>query len=404
MPSDLDKVLSSFGQNDSSSEKPTPEVSSPDNSEPEASADIEKSDRSQVRQYPCSSCGAEVVFDPGTSSMKCPYCQAETELPQNEERVEELDFEAFLKNAAEDSETEEVNTRKCDSCGAEASFAPGEAAGECPFCGSPVIVQGGTTKQIRPRGLLPFKITRKKALSSFREWIHGLWFAPNKLKKYARHDAKLDGVYVPYWTYDCVTVSHYTGQRGEHYWVTEHYTTMVNGKSQSRTRRVRKTRWYPASGVVKMSFDDILVLASRSLPRKYADKLEPWDLENVAAYSDDFLSGFKAQSYQVGLEEGFGQAREIMEKPIRNAIRADIGGDEQRIHTVNTSYSDITFKHLLLPVWISSYRYKERVFRFLVNARTGEVQGERPWSFWKITLAILGGLAIIGTIVAIILR
>jgi hypothetical protein len=40
-------------------------------------------------------------------------------------------------------------------------------------------------------------------------------------------------------------------------------------------------------------------------------------------------------------------------------------------------------------VWISAYRYRDRTFRFIVNARTGQVQGERPWSVLKVTLAVI---------------
>ncbi len=73
-----------------------------------------------------------------------------------------------------------------------------------------------------------------------------------------------------------------------------------------------------------------------------------------------------------------------MQVVIRTDVRADIGGDDQRIHQLNTSYSGITFKHLLLPVWISAYRFNQKVYQVMVNARTGEVQGDRPFSIWKI--------------------
>ncbi|MBV9774716.1 MAG: hypothetical protein JO040_12240, partial [Gemmatimonadetes bacterium] len=78
----------------------------------------------------------------------------------------------------------------------------------------------------------------------------------------------------------------------------------------------------------------------------------------------------------------------------------DIGGDEQRIHSTDTRYDDVTFKHILLPVWISAYRYREKVYRRLVNARTGEVQGERPWSWIKIALLVLfvAALVIVGVV------
>ena len=143
-----------------------------------------------------------------------------------------------------------------------------------------------------------------------------------------------------------------------------------------------------------MNFDDILVLASRSLPPKQADALEPWDLKNLVPYGDEYLSGFLAESYTVSLEEGFRKAQGIMETAIRAAACRDIGGDHQRIHSVRTWYQNITFKHILLPIWISAYRFKEKVYRFLVNGRSGEVQGERPWSWVKILLAVLGGLVV----------
>jgi hypothetical protein len=152
---------------------------------------------------------------------------------------------------------------------------------------------------------------------------------------------------------------------------------------------VQRTRWSYVSGRVENTFDDILVLASNSLPRKIAQRLEPWDLKNLVPYRDEYLSGFVAESYQVDLPQGFESAKQIMDGVIRQTICRDIGGDHQRIASVETQYENVTFKHTLLPVWISAYRYREQVFRFLVNARTGEVQGERPYSAWKITVLVL---------------
>jgi len=91
-----------------------------------------------------------------------------------------------------------------------------------------------------------------------------------------------------------------------------------------------------------------------------------------------------------------------MEEPIRNTVRRDIGGDHQQIDTVSTQYSNITFKHILLPLWLSAYRYHDRTYRFMVNARTGEVRGERPYSFWKVTLFISAILSVIAMIVLLV--
>jgi hypothetical protein len=75
-------------------------------------------------------------------------------------------------------------------------------------------------------------------------------------------------------------------------------------------------------------------------------------------------------------------------------VKYNIGGDEQRVSNVDTDVSDVTFKHILLPVWLEAYKYRGRTFRFVVNGRTGRVQGERPYSAWKITFAVLLGLII----------
>lgn len=347
----------------------------------------------QQRQFPCKNCGANLRFEPGQSTLKCPYCHVENEIPTSAEVIEEIDFRATLANLASSQATEETLTVKCTACGAESSLNPSVTADRCVFCGSPIVTQGHPHRQIRPKSLLPFHIKLQQADAAFKQWLDSLWFAPNDLKKFA-YAGSLKGVYIPYWTYDADTDSHYTGQRGDDYWETQSYTAMVNGKPTRQTRQVRKTRWRSVSGRVHNTFDDILILASNSLPRKYTESLEPWDLANLVPYTDEYLAGFVAESYQVPLDEGFGHAKTIMDEHIAASIRQDIGGDHQRIHSTDTRYDDITFKHVLLPLWISAYRYRDRSFRFLVNARTGEVCGERPYSAAKIALAVLAALIV----------
>ena len=154
-------------------------------------------------------------------------------------------------------------------------------------------------------------------------------------------------------------------------------------------------RWRPASGSVARRFDDVLVVGSKSLPRDLAEETAPWDLENLVSYKDEYLSGFTAERYQIDVRSGWVRAQERMEAVIRGDVRRDIGGDHQRIHSLDTSHRSITFKHVLLPLWICSYRYRGKIYRFLVNARTGEIQGQRPWSWVKIALAALAVAALI---------
>jgi len=352
----------------------------------------------QDRHFPCKQCGAQLDFAPGTTALQCPYCGSQTPIPQSEEQIAELDYREYLAKAESSHECQEDQRIKCGKCGAETTMPPDVMANLCPFCGANLVLTARSARLLKPAAILPFQFTREQAFESFRRWIGGLWFAPTELRQFAQSEGKLAGVYVPYWTYDSDTTTFYRGARGDDYFDTESYTTTVNGKSVSRTRQVRKTRWRPASGTVWNRFDDVLVLASKSLPRQYADRLDPWDLANLMPYADEFLSGFRAESYQLDLAQGFDRAREIMDDGIRASIRRDIGGDHQRIDSVKTSYEKITFKHILLPVWLSAYRYRDKVYRTLINARTGEVQGERPFSAWKIAGAVIAALAVIALI------
>jgi hypothetical protein len=141
------------------------------------------------------------------------------------------------------------------------------------------------------------------------------------------------------------------------------------------------------------------VLGSRALPQRFTDALEPWDLTALEPYAPEYLAGFRAEGYSVPLDEGFDEARTRMDAMIRRDIKFDIGGDRQRIHSMDVDLSGMTFKHILLPVWLAAYKYRGTSYRFVVNGRTGRVQGERPYSAIKITLAVIAGLilaAIVG--------
>lgn len=351
------------------------------------------------RHFPCAQCGAKVEFSPGTQSLACPFCGHENAVPQSEVQVEEEDFRAALDELSRGDDQQDYLDVKCDACGAEVHGLGSTTALSCPYCNSNIVATAKSRRLIKPKALLPFRVTREQAQKSFTEWLGGLWFAPSELKQAAINEGRLGGMYMPAWTFDCDATTAYTGQRGDAYYVTVPYTYVANGKTRTGMRRERRIRWSPAAGTVFNRFDDVLVLASHSLPREHAEALEPWDLKEVVPYDDAYLSGFGAESYQVDLPTGFAEGRAKMRPMIQQTIRADIGGDEQRIASMSTRHERVTYKHILLPAWISAYRFRNKVFRFMVNARTGEVRGERPWSAPKIAGAVLIGLVIVAAIV-----
>jgi ribosomal protein S27E len=333
-------------------------------------------------------------FDPQSGMMKCQSCGRTEAVATPTTVVVSHPLEDALANAKPLSEVAlQVN---CDGCGSVVVFEPPEVAGACSFCGAMIVAQAkAADPMIAPDAVLPVKVTKEAAQTEVRQWIATRWFAPNALQKMAQQEG-IAGVYIPFWTYAADTSSQYAGARGTHYFVTEYYTTRdSNGNEVQESRQVMQTSWAPASGLVSRRFDDVLVPATKSVNETRLNALEPWDLPALCAYDPEYLAGFKAQRYQVDLPSGFEKAKVVMENVISQDVRRDIGGDEQRIDRVQTTTSNETFKHLLLPVWIGAYRFQGKVFQVVVNARTGEVQGERPYSAMKITLLVLGILILI---------
>ncbi len=354
-------------------------------------------DTGEEHRFPCEQCGADLRFDAAKGGLTCDHCGFHSEIDEGAGAVaaiKELDFNTALNAQLPDAEVEELRILSCPNCAAHISFDDGSHATECPFCATPVVTDTGTHRQIKPKGVVPFALEERTARKAMGEWLGRLWFAPNGLQEYARKGRKLQGIYVPYWTFDADTKSKYSGQRGTAYYVTR--TVTRNGKKT--TQRVRKIRWRPKSGRVARFFDDVLVLASRSLPKRYTDALQPWDLSALEPYRPDFLAGFAAEGYAVELPQGYDEARAHMDRVILRDVKFDIGGDEQRVHNIDTIVRDITFKHVLLPVWMAAYKYRGKSYCFVVNGQSGKVQGERPWSAWKITFAVILGLILAGGI------
>lgn len=339
--------------------------------------------------FPCEKCGANLTFNPGTESLKCRHCGHESEIHESVSPILEYDFHSTLQKLDGAAPSVQNNVIDCHACGAQFEFEQNMHAAECPFCGTAVISESKQHRQIQPRSLLPFRIDEKSAHKAYEKWLNRLWFAPNSLKKLARKDRPMHGMYVPYWTYDSYCVTHYRGQRGTIYHVPETVRVKINGNWTTQTRMVAKIRWIPVSGVVERNFDDVLVYASDTLPRNMAHELEPWDIDQLTPYQAQYLSGFQSEMYQVPLEQGFDIAKSRMHPVIRQDIHADIGGDRQQISQMQTQYNKIRFKHILLPFWVAGFRYRQKNYQFIINGRTGEVHGKRPYSWIKITLAAI---------------
>lgn len=360
-------------------------------------------DDGRGRIFPCPECGADLVFHIGDQELRCPYCGGVKTIELGDQTaIQEQDFAATLerlrlqKEQQADSPVEHSEVR-CESCGGEVIFEGTLTSSACPYCGSPIqrdkIHQGGF--RVPVDAVLPFKVEERLAGFQLTKWVKSRWFAPNDFKKTGA-EGKFNGVYLPFWTFDSLTYTSYSGQRGDNYTV-----TVGSGKNR---RTETRTRWSSRSGKFQRFFDDVLVNATKELPVEHIDNLAPWPLQDCAPFKQEYLAGHLARTYDLGLEDGFTIARARVKQELHADCCRRIGGDKQIVDRMDVRLDALTFKHLLLPVWMLAYRYRGRRFNVFINAVTGEVHGDRPYSWIKITLAVLAAVAAVIGIYAMMQR
>jgi len=351
--------------------------------------------------FSCKKCGADLEYNPELLSLECPFCGVINKIEKGKKKIKEKDYEEFLEELEDKEPVIEKKTSGCSSCGSVFSVEPDTISTECPYCATPVVLHDKISKFIKPAGIHPFRITSENAREKFSKWIKKRWFLPNEMKGLEFPEKKLTGIYLPYWTYDANSISYYSGERGIEKSTTKSYTVFENGENVTKTKEVKYTDWEDTSGVIFNPFNDVLIAAGKTIPERFNNLIKPWKLKDLSPFKEEYLSGFRAEKYSIGVKEGFKIAKETMDAEIRELVKTDIGGDEQKIHNVKTRFDKISFKHILLPLWMSSFRYKNKVYRFVVNGVTGELQGNRPWSWKKIMLLILIIAAVIAGITII---
>jgi len=337
--------------------------------------------------FVCQNCGSIMKFDINKQKFACSSCKTEYDLQTLSDVVKENDFNSYLEREKATTPFEGMAVVACQQCGMEISFSDSQFSTTCPMCGSTQIATAKQSAGIPPDGVIPFKIDKKDAQERFKAWVKSRWFAPNDFKKrYA--EGGLSGMFLPFWTYDAFAISHYSGR---------------GGKNRTEKGRDGKTRtvtdWYPVSGVVSASFDDVQVCASNK--EKNVEGILPYDtINNTKPFSTGYLSGYYAEVYKIKADKGFESAKRIMENTLRSLAAKDIRRryDKADVQSLNTKYSGVTYKHVLLPLWSSAFGYNGKTYGYLINGETGKVSGSRPYSAIKIALAAIGTVAAIGAL------
>ncbi|MEO5712730.1 MAG: zinc ribbon domain-containing protein [Luteolibacter sp.] len=360
---------------------------------------------SALRKHPCPECGGDAEWNASKKALACPYCGTIVPWSDGEDPMGAAIVEHDLETALSSVQPEDRGLRaekksvKCESCQAISIFDPDRAAQRCDFCGSPSIVPMDDLRDvITPESLLPAVIPSTQVRDQLRQWYGSRWWAPNKLKRAAMTDT-LHGIYLPYWTFDAHVDAYWTAEAGYHYYETETYEDS-NGRTQ--TRQVQRTRWEDAAGQLAHFFDDDAVPGTVGVHTGLLRKVEPFPtLTDLKPYEPAYVRGWTVERYQVDLRQASEMSKQQMDATIYQLCSREVPGDTQRNLQVQSDYQGRTFKHVLVPVWLTTYTYGAKSFQVVVNGYTGKMAGEHPLSWVKITLAVLTAIIVIFIIIAL---
>ncbi len=345
-------------------------------------------DTIQETDKKCDCCGGVMDFNPAKGNLVCPYCGTEKEIQVNNKAftAQEQRFDLSGKKNTCDWGTA-TKTVVCKSCGAKTVYDVNEIANECPYCGSNQVMEAADENVMAPGGVVLFKLDAKAASDRFRHWIRGKFFCPKLAKDSARPKA-FKGIYVPFWTFDSQTSSQYSGRYG--------INRTVRDKDGKTTV---KTTWYHTHGSISYMMDDILVCASSKQNEAMLREIEPYNTKDAAEYRPEYMAGFMAERYTIDSKDAWNTARDrmdaILREEIEQKIRRERHADQIGHIDIQTVHKNVTYKYLLLPVWMSSFQYKGNIYHFMVNGQTGEVGGESPISWIKVFFVIAAVIAVL---------
>lgn len=350
---------------------------------------LQPPDPKLLRGAPCPACGSP--REPG--SRFCTACGLPFEVP---------DENASPSVSQIQAKPIDLHRFQCDNCGSMIQATMGERSIRCPFCDSTYVAEipeRDSGKQ-RPEFLLPFEITKEKAQEIFFKWLrNNSWFRPGDLVRKAVSE-KQRGVYLPFWHFSMAANSLWSATIGQHWYRTETYTYRDSeGRTQVATRTVQETEWWPLDGQHHKFYFGFMVSASKGLPQIEALEIQPYQLGALARFRPYYLAGWMTEEYSISPEQAIALAEKEFRKRQKNAISGFMPGDTYQNLQIETNMTLNDSDLILLPVYVLSYRYKDKVYRFLINGQTGKVFGEKPWSKKRIGVGI-GALVVLIAAVA----
>ena len=332
----------------------------------------------------CKNCAGELVFDPDSGELKCLQCETIVDIP-------ELNTIAPKKPYGPNSELEKSESEyaqyHCETCGRKHIVPSSQEVINCPSCGDPTNLTRTVNVEYIPDAIIPFKLNKEKALNCFKDWIRGRKFAPNNLKKLAKTEF-ITGMYLPIYNYDFDTITHYSG-------------VGVNTYTDSNNRR--HTTRHPFRSSRADKYTNYVDSANSLIPSKTLREIANFDFNKCCVYRTEFLYGWIGSEINIELHDSSNRIRISAAEEIKQNVRRSLNYDRIENFVCNTTFSNMRYNHLYIPLYTSNYKYKDKTYNCYINGITGKVSGKAPKSGWKIFFTVLffgaliaGGVYLLG--------
>jgi hypothetical protein len=237
----------------------------------------------------------------------------------------------------------------------------------CPFCGSEQLDERQDEKTWAPESVVPFVLTKDQAISNLKKWLREGFWRPGDLSD-AAMVTKMAAVYVPYWVFSGRTFSYWTAD-------------------SSQTPAGARGNWFPMSGEHRQQISGMLIGASGALTPAETTAICPFDLSRGVRPDQIDLENAVFEPFRVQRRYARPLAQQGFEERVRQACQPYVPGQCRNLKA-NVRVEELSSEAVLLPVWIAAYRYRDQVFRFLVNGQTGQVTGQAPTSWAKVAVVI----------------
>ena len=346
----------------------------------------------EVVRFSCPQCGGETAYSVEDGGLTCAYCGYH-EAPQKETVGRQAQSFEFTVETVERAVNGWGTSRKelvCDACGAQISLPDGALAASCPFCASNKVIHHRAAQDLlRPRFLVPFQIEENRCQKIVREWLGSTWLVPKDLRRMAVVTS-FTPMYLPYWTFASMAAAEWKAQVGR----TETY------RSGGKTKR--RTVWRWENGQVVQDFSDLLVRGTNHVSLHLLAEVGEFELDALVPYEAKFLAGMQAQAYEVGMESAWKVARKDMREETKQKCRSQASTNKIRNFSMHLDFKDESWRYILLPVYINTYRFENKPYQLLINGQSGEIAGQRPADWRKIGL-VAAGLALPGILLFLFL-